>query len=145
MTESLHLACPSCLAVNRVPAERLRQSPKCGQCHQPLLDGKPTPLTTASFDRFVGRSDIPVVIDFWAPWCGPCRMMAPAFEQAARELVDEARLVKVDTEAEPALGSRFGIRGIPTLAMFRQGREIARQSGAIGAADIVRWVRAHGG
>jgi thioredoxin 2 len=142
MTDSLHLACPNCFAVNRVPGARLNQQPQCGQCHKPLLGGRPTTLSTAAFDRFVGRSDLPVVVDFWAPWCGPCRMMAPAFEQAAVDLATEARLVKVDTEAEPGLGQRFAVRSIPTLVVFLQGTEVARQSGALGAADIVRWVRA---
>jgi thioredoxin 2 len=141
MTESLRIACPACLTLNRVPAARLQQAPKCGQCHGALLSGHPAPLTQASFDRILNGSDLPVVIDFWAPWCGPCKMMAPEYEKAAAELAGTAWLAKVDTEAEPTLGSRFGIRGIPTLVLFKQGKEITRHSGAIRSADIVRFVQ----
>ncbi len=142
MTDSLHIVCPHCDAVNRIPAARLEDKPNCGKCHRPLFDAHPVALTAASFDRHVGRSDIPVLVDFWAPWCGPCKMMAPQFEQAAAQLEPRFRLAKVDTEAEQSLGARYGIRSIPTLALFRGGREIARQPGAMGAADIERWVRA---
>jgi thioredoxin 2 len=142
---SMHVVCPQCQAVNRLPAERLGESPDCGRCHRSLFAGKPVELTTSDFDRHVGRSDIPLLVDFWAPWCGPCRMMAPAFEQAAAQLEPDFRLVKVNTEQESALGARFGIRSIPTLALFRQGREVARQAGAMGAADIIRWARAASG
>jgi thioredoxin 2 len=145
MTESLHLACPACLTVNRVPAQRLGQSPKCGQCHQPLFTGRPVALDGSSFHKVIKGSDIPIVVDFWAPWRGPCKMMAPAYEQAARELEPQVRLAKVDTEAEPALGNEFGIRSIPTIVLFNRGREVARHSGAIGSSDIVRWVRSAAG
>ena len=143
MSDSRHIVCPHCHAVNRVPAERLAQAPKCGQCHQPLFSGHPVALTAATFGKHIQRSDIPVLVDFWAPWCGPCKMMAPQFEQAARLLEPRVRLAKVDTEAEQQLGAQFGIRSIPTLALFSGGREIARQPGAMGAQDIVRWVQAH--
>ena len=143
MSDSTHLVCPSCSATNRIPAGRLGQGPKCGKCGQQIFTGRPTALTDASFQKHIEKNDIPVVVDFWADWCGPCKMMAPQFEQAATELEPEVRLAKVDTEAAQGTAARFSIRSIPTLVLFRGGREIARQPGAMGAADIVRWVRAH--
>jgi thioredoxin 2 len=141
MSTALHVVCPACDAVNRIPAGRLEQKPKCGKCHAPLFSARPLDLTGASFDKHINQNDIPVVVDFWAPWCGPCKMMAPFFVQAAADLEPRARLAKVDTEAEQMLGARFNIRSIPTLALFRNGQEVARQAGAMRTADIVNWVR----
>lgn len=143
MNESTHLVCPNCQVVNRVPAMRLTQKPSCGKCHQPIFSGKPLELTMANFHHHIDKNDIPVLVDFWAPWCGPCKMMAPAFVQAAGILEPKVRLAKVNTETEQALGNQYSIRSIPTLALFKGGKEIARQSGAISAQDIVNWVYAH--
>ena len=135
------VACPACNGLNRVPDARLAEAPKCGKCGAALFVAHPLALDAAGFHAHVERAELPVLVDFWAPWCGPCRMMAPQFEAAAVQLEPALRLAKVDTEAQPMLGSRFGIRSIPTLVLFRQGRELARQAGAMGAADIVRWTR----
>jgi thioredoxin 2 len=140
MNPPLHIVCPHCHTTNRVLSEQLGSKPTCGSCKKDLFTGHSTALDEAAFDRHIGRNQIPVLVDFWAPWCGPCLQMAPAYEQAAVQLEPRVRLVKVDTEAVPALGTRFNIRSIPTLALFRDGREIARQPGAMGASDIVRWV-----
>jgi len=140
MTESVHIVCPHCQSINRAPAAKLHDQPKCGQCHRPLFMGEPIELTTATFARHAQRNDIPLLVDFWAPWCGPCKMMAPQFQQAARLLEPKVRLAKVNTEAEPQLAAQFGIRSIPTLALLRGGQEVARQVGAMGAQEIVRWV-----
>ena len=143
MSKTLHIVCPHCSAVNRLPTDRLDQSPQCGQCHRTLFEAHPVELTQATFAKHLERNDIPVLVDFWAPWCGPCQMMAPQFVQAAQLLEPRVRLAKVNTEAEQALGAHYGIRSIPTLALFQGGREIARQAGAMGTQDVVRWVRAH--
>jgi thioredoxin 2 len=135
---SQHVVCPNCQAVNRI-REEATEKPQCGKCRSPLFAG-PVELTSATFDAHIAKSDIPVLVDFWAPWCGPCKMMAPQFVQAAAMLEPRVRLAKVDTEAEQQLGARFDIRSIPTLALFKGGREVARQAGAMGAADIARWV-----
>jgi thioredoxin 2 len=119
----------------------LEDAPSCGKCHRSLFTGKPLALDATRFARHAQKSDLPLLIDFWAPWCGPCRMMAPAFEQAAQQLEPSVRLVKVNTEEEQALGAQFGIRSIPTLLLLRSGRELARQPGAMDVNGIVNWVR----
>lgn len=143
MSDALIVVCPHCHAPNRVPRERLGDGGTCGQCKQGLFTGHPVELDAAGFERHVGRSDLPLVVDFWAPWCGPCRAMAPAFAQAARELEPAVRLAKVNTDAEQQLAARFGIRSIPTIALFKGGKEIARQAGAMDAGTLTHWVRGH--
>ncbi len=142
MTDSVHIVCPHCQSINRVPMAKVDDNPNCVRCQRPLFSGEPIELTAATFARHAERNDIPLLVDFWAPWCGPCKMMAPQFQQAARLLEPKVRLAKVNTEAEPHLAAQFGIRSIPTLALFRNGREIARQAGAMGAQDIVHWASA---
>jgi thioredoxin 2 len=143
MSKAVHVVCPQCEAVNRVPQDRLGDGAKCGKCHAPLFFGAPVALDEQRFAHHVGRSDLPLVVDFWAPWCGPCRMMAPAFEEAARVLEPRARLVKVNTEEAQGLATRLGIRSIPTLALFRGGQEVVRTAGAMDAGRLVAWVRQH--
>ncbi len=145
MTEFMQLACPHCRTANRVPRMRLNEHPNCGRCGGTLFTGAPIELDDTSFAAFVGRSEQPVVVDFWAAWCAPCRAMAPAFASAAAQLEPHVRLAKLDTEAAPRFAAQYGIRSIPTLVILQGGREIARQSGAMDAASIVRWVRASTG
>ncbi|MGB7550934.1 MAG: thioredoxin TrxC [Chromatiaceae bacterium] len=141
MTQAVHVVCPRCDAVNRVPPERLAEDAKCGKCRAPLFAGAPLALDEGRFAKHLGRSDLPLVVDFWAPWCAPCRAMAPAFETVARRIEPQARLIKVNTEEAQALAGRYGIRSIPTLVVFRSGREVARTSGAMDAAALENWIR----
>jgi len=143
MSDAKHIVCPHCAATNRVPPERTADKPKCGQCHELLFDGHPVALDEAGFERHIAGNDVPVVVDFWAPWCGPCRMMAPEFEKAAGMLEPGVRFAKVNTEEAQRLAMRHRIRSIPTMAIFRNGEEKARQSGAMTAAQIANWVKAN--
>lgn len=135
------LTCLDCGQINRVPAEKLGAGPKCGTCGTPLMPGKAVEVDAATLARAAKADDVPLVVDFWAPWCGPCRMMAPEFSKAAGQLRGEARLVKLNTEDHQAAGTKYGIRGIPTMVAFQSGREARRQSGAMPAGQIVNWVR----
>jgi thioredoxin 2 len=143
MADHLNIVCPRCDAVNRVPGARIGEGPTCGRCKRPLFDGHPAELTDQNFDRHLARGEIPLVVDFWAPWCGPCRMMAPAYEQAAARIEPRARLAKVNTEQSPMLAQRYGIRSIPTLALFKGGRQTASQPGAMGLPQLLQWIEGH--
>ena len=136
----IHVVCGHCDSVVRLPGERLRESPRCPNCHHALFEGKPLTLTSANFDQHVGRGDLPLVVDFWAPWCGPCLAMAPFFEKAATQLEPKLRFAKLDTESHPAPAAKFNIRSIPTMIVFRGGREIGRQIGAMDSAALARWL-----
>jgi thioredoxin 2 len=142
MADSLHVVCPHCDTVNRVAAAKLADEPTCGKCRQSLFVGRPLELTSANFVRHVSKNEVPVLVDFWAPWCGPCRMMAPAYEQAAQRLEPHIRVAKLNTEEAQQLAATHAIRSIPTLALFKNGREVARQAGAMNASGIIAWARA---
>lgn len=136
----MELVCPNCGAVNRVPAERLSDQPQCGKCGSALLPGRPIDLTAQTFEKFVTRTELPVVVDFWAPWCGPCKVFAPVFNQVAAELNTRYRFAMVNTEVEQTLAAKYGIRSIPTLTIFAAGKEVSRVSGALDAAGLKRWL-----
>lgn len=141
MSDSNYIVCSHCSSVNRIPIHRLEENPICGQCKRGLFIGLPAEITESTFLRHIRRSDIPVLVDFWAPWCGPCKTMIPLFKQAAKQLEPQVRLVKVNTEQEQTLAEKYNIRSIPTLALFKNGVEIARQSGVMSVDDLVLWVR----
>ncbi|MGK9449911.1 thioredoxin TrxC [Acidithiobacillus caldus] len=141
---TIHVVCPHCGAVNQLPQERLGEEPKCGKCHKPLLPDHPVELVGPAFSRFLEKNDLPVLVDFWAPWCAPCRAMAPQFEMAARRLRGRCLFAKLNTEADQATAARFQIRSIPTMVLLRGGRELARQSGAVNAPEIEAWLRRQG-
>ncbi len=139
----MNIVCPKCLATNRVPDERLEQNPKCGKCGVPVLDGMPLELVAGGFGPFITRNELPVLVDFWAPWCGPCKMMAPVFAQVAAQMKTRARFAKVNTEEEQSLAQQYGIRSIPTLVLFKSGAEVDRIAGALDAANLKSWLMRH--
>jgi thioredoxin 2 len=141
MSENLHIVCPHCDGINRVPQARLAAGGQCGACHKPLFSGEPLNLSQTRFQRHVSKSDLPLLVDVWAPWCGPCKMMSPIFAQAAGQLEPEMRLVKINSEQEQALSAQLAIRSIPTLLVFKRGKEVARLSGAMDLPNLLAWAR----
>jgi len=141
MADSLHIVCPHCDGINRVPQDKLDAGPKCGVCHKPLFTGEPLVLDTARFQRHLSKGDLPLLVDFWAAWCGPCKMMAPVFAQAAQQLEPRVRLIKINSEEEQQLSAQLGIRSIPTLILFKNGQEAARMSGAMDLGNLLAWTR----
>lgn len=141
MSRSIHVVCSSCLATNRVPEDRLDSGGVCGKCGKSLFNKKPLELTSANFNKIIANNELPVMVDFWAPWCGPCKMMAPVFEQAAQQLEPNMLLAKLNTENEQSIAARYGIRSIPTIAIFKGGRVVAQQAGAMDSGSLINWAK----